>query len=86
MLSERASPAEIGPTDRAGTELPQQNASAEQINILLASLPHDQFGVLSPHMTVERLEQGVILAEAGEETEHVYFPAPRHAFAANRVE
>ena len=25
-------------------------------------------------MTVERLEQGVILAEAGEETEHVYFP------------
>lgn len=67
-------PAEIGPTDRAGTAVSQKNVPAEQLNQLLASLPHDQFGLLSPHMVIEQLGQGAILTEAGEETENVYFP------------
>jgi CRP-like cAMP-binding protein len=75
VLSERiASPAEIGPTDRAGASVPKNNASAGQTNNLLASLPHRQFGLLAPHMTVERLDQGIVLIEAGEEAENVYFP------------
>ncbi len=54
--------------------MPQKDASAVQTNNLLKSLPHNQFGLLSPHMTVERLEQGTVLTDAGEETENVYFP------------
>ena len=40
----------------------------------MSSLAHDQFGLLSPYMVVEQLEQGTVLVEAGEETENVYFP------------
>lgn len=68
------SAAEIGPTDRAGTALAAQNASANRPNILLSSLPHAQFGLLSPYMVVEQLTQGSVLIEAGDETESVYFP------------
>jgi CRP-like cAMP-binding protein len=54
--------------------VPERNASAEQANNLLASLPHAQFSLLSPYMAVEQLAQGAVLTEAGEETENVYFP------------
>ena len=75
MPSERTPcPAEIGPTDRAGAAWPEQNAPASQSNNLLASLPHAQFSLLSPHMVVEQLAQGVVLVDAGEETDSVYFP------------
>lgn len=73
-LGAYSSPAEIGPTDRAGEFVPQNKASAGQTNNLLASLPHRQFSLLSPYMTVERLDQGIVLVEAGEETDNVYFP------------
>jgi CRP-like cAMP-binding protein len=53
--------------------VPQKAASA-QPNLILASLPHDQFESLSAHMVVEHLKQGTVLIEAGEETENVYFP------------
>jgi CRP-like cAMP-binding protein len=43
-------------------------------NKILSSLPHDQFEMLSPHMTSEFLEQGVVLVEAGDELDFVYFP------------
>jgi CRP-like cAMP-binding protein len=43
-------------------------------NKILSSLPHDQFEMLSPHMTSEFLEQGVVLIEAGDELDFVYFP------------
>ncbi|MBR0848790.1 Crp/Fnr family transcriptional regulator [Bradyrhizobium diazoefficiens] len=54
--------------------MPHKTDRAEQSNRLLASLPYDQFGLLSAHMLVEQLQQGVVLTEAGEETENVYFP------------
>ena len=62
------------PTDRARTALAKNSASANHINSLLASLPHSQFSLLSPYMVVERLDQGVVLVETGDETENVYFP------------
>jgi CRP-like cAMP-binding protein len=75
VLSERTlAPAEISLTDRAGAAVPAKKASSGRLNGLLASLPHDQFGLLSPHMIVEQLGQGIVLTEAGEETENVYFP------------
>jgi CRP-like cAMP-binding protein len=74
VLSERIRPAEIGPTDRAGAALAKNSASAKHTNNLLGSLPHAQFSLLSPYMVVEQLDQGVILIEAGDETENVYFP------------
>lgn len=54
--------------------MPQTNAPLGQPNHLLASLPYEQIDMLSPHMIVEQLEQETVLVEAGEETEHVYFP------------
>ncbi|MCS3502825.1 CRP-like cAMP-binding protein [Bradyrhizobium japonicum] len=52
----------------------KHSASAKHTNNLLGSLPHAQFSLLSPYMVVEQLEQGMILIEAGDETENVYFP------------
>jgi CRP-like cAMP-binding protein len=74
VLSERAALPRISPSDRAGTAVPQNTASAPQANSLLASLPHAQFNLLSAHMVVEDLDQGIVLVEAGEETDNVYFP------------
>lgn len=54
--------------------MPSNTVPSAQPNRLLASLPHDQFGLLSPHMVIEHLPQGAVLTEAGEETEYVYFP------------
>jgi CRP-like cAMP-binding protein len=43
-------------------------------NKLLSSLPRDQMELLAPHMMTKQLAQGVMLLEAGEEFDHVYFP------------
>jgi CRP-like cAMP-binding protein len=43
-------------------------------NKLLSALPRAQMGLLTPHMTTERLAQGFVLLEDGEEFDHVYFP------------
>jgi CRP-like cAMP-binding protein len=43
-------------------------------NKLLASLPRDQFDRLLPHLTAVPLQQGVVLCEAGDEVDQIYFP------------
>ena len=43
-------------------------------NKLLAALPRHQFDLLAPNLTAVSLQQGMVLAEPGDEFEHVYFP------------
>ena len=43
-------------------------------NKLLAALPRDQFDLLAPNLTTVPLQQGEVLAEPGDEFDHVYFP------------
>jgi CRP-like cAMP-binding protein len=43
-------------------------------NKLLSSLPRDQTDLLASYMITKQLAQGVVLLEAGEEFDHVYFP------------
>lgn len=43
-------------------------------NRFLAALPRDDFALLAPHLRQVSLVRGVILHDAGEEIEHVYFP------------
>jgi CRP-like cAMP-binding protein len=43
-------------------------------NRLLSSLPRDQFELLAPHLTTQSLEQGLVLIEAADEVDYVYFP------------
>jgi len=43
-------------------------------NALLESLPPRDFKLLSPHLRTVSLDQGVLLAEAGDEVDTVYFP------------
>jgi CRP-like cAMP-binding protein len=42
-------------------------------NKLLSALPRDQFGLLAPHLTTQSFPQGLVLIEAGDEFENVYF-------------
>ena len=43
-------------------------------NKLLSALPRDQMDLLTPHMSTSQLAQGLVLLEAGEEFDQVYFP------------
>ena len=43
-------------------------------NLLLAGLPRSAFELLAPHMSSKQIAQGVVLLEAGDETDQVYFP------------
>jgi CRP-like cAMP-binding protein len=43
-------------------------------NKLLSSLPRDQFDLLAPHLVTQSLAQGLVLIEAGDEFDYVYFP------------
>lgn len=43
-------------------------------NKLLSALPAAQMGLLTPHMTTEKLAQGLVLLEEGDEFDQVYFP------------
>jgi CRP-like cAMP-binding protein len=50
------------------------NAGHPLDNKLLASLPRDHFDRLLPHLTSVYLPQGLVLFEAGDEVDQVYFP------------
>jgi CRP-like cAMP-binding protein len=54
--------------------LPVSNAGLASDNKLLASLPRSHFDRLSPHLTTITLQQGIVLYEAGDEVNYVYFP------------
>jgi CRP-like cAMP-binding protein len=43
-------------------------------NKLLSSLPRNQFDLLAPHLVTQSLAQGLVLIEAGDEFDYVYFP------------
>lgn len=54
--------------------MPISNAGFPLNNKLLASLPRSHFDRLLPHLTTITLEQGIVLYEAGDEVDQVYFP------------
>jgi CRP-like cAMP-binding protein len=43
-------------------------------NKLLAALPRRHFDLLAPNLTTVSLRQGEVLAEPGDELDHIYFP------------
>jgi CRP-like cAMP-binding protein len=43
-------------------------------NKLLAALPRRHFDLLAPNLTTVSLQQGEVLAEPGDEPDHIYFP------------
>jgi CRP-like cAMP-binding protein len=59
-----------------GQDIPvhSKNVGVPLDNKLLSSLPRDQFDLLAPHLVTEPLAQGLVLIEAGEEFDYVYFP------------
>jgi len=56
------------------THLPLSNSACPLDNKLLASLPRGHFELLAPLLTTVSLSQGIVLAEPGDELDHVYFP------------
>ena len=54
--------------------VPVSDAGHPLDNKLLASLPRDQFDRLLTHLTTANLPQGLVLFEAGDEVDQVYFP------------
>ena len=50
------------------------NSGSPLDNKLLSSLPRDHFDLLAPHFIAQSFAQGVVLIEAGEEFDYVYFP------------
>jgi CRP-like cAMP-binding protein len=63
------------PTGRdIAVALQVSNAGLPLDNKLLASLPRADFDRLLPHLTAVPLQQGVVLAEAGDEVDQIYFP------------
>jgi len=54
--------------------LPHSSAGLPLDNKLLASLPRDDFDRLLPHLSTVSLQQGVVLFEAGDEVDQIYFP------------
>jgi CRP-like cAMP-binding protein len=54
--------------------LPNSSAGLPLDNKLLASLPRDHFDRLLPHLSAVSLQQGVVLFEAGDEVDQIYFP------------
>ena len=55
-------------------QVPVAKASLPLDNKLLASLPRDHFDRLLPHLSTVALEQGMVLYEAGDEVDQIYFP------------
>jgi CRP-like cAMP-binding protein len=55
-------------------QLPVSNAGLSLDNQLLASLPRDHFNRLLPHLSTVILQQGLVLFEAGDEVDQIYFP------------
>jgi len=50
------------------------NAGLPLDNKLLTSLPRGDFDRLLPHLSTHTLEQGIVLMEAGDEVDQIYFP------------
>jgi len=77
-LSERPFTPAVYRPDRPGriiaVQVPVAKASIPLDNKLLASLPRDHFDRLLPHLSTVSLQQGVVLFEAGDEVDQVYFP------------
>jgi CRP-like cAMP-binding protein len=59
-----------------GQDIPvhSKNFGGPLDNKLLSSLPRDRFDLLAPHFVTQPLEQGLVLIEAGDEVDYVYFP------------
>jgi CRP-like cAMP-binding protein len=55
-------------------QIPVAKTSLPLDNKLLASLPRDHFDRLLPNLSTVSLPQGVVLYEAGDEVDQVYFP------------
>lgn len=55
-------------------EVHTKNLGGPLDNKLLSSLPRDQFDLLAPHLITQSLTQGLVLIEAGNEVDYVYFP------------
>jgi CRP-like cAMP-binding protein len=55
-------------------QAPIPNAGRPLDNKLLASLPRDHFDRLAPYLSTVSLPQGLVLYEAGDEVDQVYFP------------
>jgi CRP-like cAMP-binding protein len=55
-------------------QVPVAKAGLPLDNKLLASLPRDHFDRLLPHLSTVSLQQGLVLCEAGDEVDQVYFP------------
>lgn len=54
--------------------MPYSKAGLPLDNKILASLPRAHFDRLLPHLTTITLQQGVVLNEAGDEVDQIYFP------------
>ena len=74
MLSERSPIPLRNRPDRPGRITHCSYPVHPSDNKLLASLPRDHFELLAPLLTTVSLGQGVVLAEPGDEFDHVYFP------------
>jgi CRP-like cAMP-binding protein len=76
VLSEPYShpPAESARPTGQDHPLPLSNSVRPLDNKLLASLPREDFEMLAPVLATVSLAQGIVLAEPGDEFEHVYFP------------
>ncbi len=61
-------------TDRAGACAVHTIDPGLRSNKLLASLPHEDFQLLIPHLSSVQLARGTVLAEPGGEVNHAYFP------------
>jgi CRP-like cAMP-binding protein len=55
-------------------QAPIPNAGRPLDNKLLSSLPRDHFDRLAPYLSTVSLPQGLVLYEAGDEVDQVYFP------------
>ena len=54
--------------------VPVLNPGLPLDNKLLAALPRDHFDRLLPHLSTVSMQQGLVLFEAGDEVDQVYFP------------
>jgi CRP-like cAMP-binding protein len=55
-------------------QAPVSKADLPLDNILLAALPRDHFDRLLPNLSTVVLQQGIVLYDAGDEVDQVYFP------------
>jgi CRP-like cAMP-binding protein len=55
-------------------QVPISKAGLPLDNKLLAALPRDHFDRLLPNLSTVVLQQGIVLCEAGDEVDQVYFP------------